>query len=62
MASTCRHFSPGRQLRWSHPEGEQPANLSVQQPTKFEFVIKMKTAKALGLSNSIQLLANEVIE
>jgi putative tryptophan/tyrosine transport system substrate-binding protein len=45
-------------------KGAKPADIPIEQPTKFEFILNLKTAKPLGLtvSNEMQLLADEVIE
>jgi hypothetical protein len=55
---------PNQSVRCATFQAAKPADLPVQTPTKYELVVNLKTAKALGLTvpQSIFALANEVIE
>ena len=63
-ASPLEMYRQGGALISQILNGKKPADLPVRQPTKFELVINLKIAKALGIQvpNSMQLLADDLIE
>jgi len=63
-ANELRHWRPAAIYVDRILKGAKPSELPVQQPTKFDFVINLRTAKTLGLTFQPGLLAaaNRVVE